>query len=207
MRRKFFPTERQKMVEKWYAENGDDKYRLDYELDQDSLVFDLGGYKGQWASDLFSRYLCRIIIFEPVGVFAERINRRFLKNDKIKVHQLGLGGAARKEQICLCEDGSSIYKDKGEFETIQIVDVFEWFEQEKIKSVQLMKINIEGGEYELLERLVETGLISIIENIQVQFHRISNDSAHRMEDIQAKLMETHKSTYQYRFVWENWTRK
>ena len=41
---------------------------------------------------------------------------------------------------------------------------------DNLKVNALMKINIEGGEFELLERLLETRLISRIENIQVQFH-------------------------------------
>ena len=76
-----------------------------------------------------------------------------------------------------------------------------------MQSVQLMKINIEGGEFELLERLLETRLISRIENIQVQFHNIAVESTRRMERIQQGMRNTHKPTYQYKFIWENWVLK
>ena len=67
-----------------------------------------------------------------------------------------------------------------------------------------MKINIEGGEFELLERLIQTGLISRIKNIQVQFHNIAVESTKRMEKIHQGMYKTHQPTFQYKFVWENW---
>lgn len=39
-----------------------------------------------------------------------------------------------------------------------------------IDDIGLMKINIEGGEYELLERMIELGIINKVKDIQIQFH-------------------------------------
>jgi hypothetical protein len=65
--------------------------------------------------------------------------------------------------------------------------------------VDLMKINIEGGEYELLEHLIARGLTKRIRNIQVQFHEdVMAGAAGRMERIQSRLAETHHLTYQER---------
>jgi hypothetical protein len=69
-----------------------------------------------------------------------------------------------------------------------------------------MKVNIEGGEYELLERLIDTDLVRAIGDIQVQFHNFWPEAASRMENVQNGLRRTHTPTYQYRFVWENWRR-
>jgi hypothetical protein len=72
--------------------------------------------------------------------------------------------------------------------------------------VRLMKVNIEGGEYELLERMLECGLTTRVADLQIQFHNFSPDAAERMAAIQRGLAATHRPTYQYRFVWENWRR-
>ncbi|MDA8326743.1 MAG: hypothetical protein M0033_11065, partial [Nitrospiraceae bacterium] len=61
--------------------------------------------------------------------------------------------------------------------------------------------------YDLLDHLIETGVVNQIGNIQVQFHDFAPNAESRMSDIQRKLALTHKLTYQYRFVWENWERK
>src|SRR5262249_51252950 len=78
---------------------------------------------------------------------------------------------------------------------------------ENIGEVSLMKINIEGGEYDLLENLIATGLISRIRDIQVQFHMDIPDAERRMHAIQSRLAGTHRLTFQYPFVWENWQRR
>ena len=67
-----------------------------------------------------------------------------------------------------------------------------------------MKINIEGGEYELLEYLLDTGLATQIINYQVQFHDFVPDAEARMTAIRERLSQTHTLTYQYEFVWGNW---
>jgi FkbM family methyltransferase len=201
-----FPSEHDKMVKKWWADGGDYQLRFAYNLSASSFVVDLGGYQGQWASDLFGRYKCRIAIFEPVEAFAKNIKERFKHNSSMEVFAFGLGSSTRLESIGVSADGSSVFKNAAQREKIRIVDVIEWLRARPESVIDLLKINIEGGEYELLERLIETGLINTISNIQVQFHDVALNSADRMKNIQERLKGTHEPTYQYRFVWENWTR-
>jgi FkbM family methyltransferase len=197
--------EYRRTVKRWYADGGDDRFRFDYDLDRDSLVLDLGGFEGQWASDVYARFRCRVIVFEPVPAFAARIADRFRRNDDIEVHACGLGATTRKETIHLHGAGTSTYRRDAATVEARIVDVAAWFAEHEIASVKLMKVNIEGGEFELLERLLETGLAPRIEDLQVQFHYVSPQSPARMRAIQRKLAATHAPTYQYPFVWENWT--
>ena len=206
---RFFPSQHQSMVRKWHKDGGDYAFRFNYDLNAESVVFDLGGYEGQWSSDLFARYECPILIFEPVTSFANRISDRFEKNSKIKVYPYGLGGTSRVDEIHKAADGSSIFGTTGIKEKIEIVDVADWIRNnlQSDQDIDLMKVNIEGGEYELLERLIESQMINRIKNIQVQFHELSPSSLSCMEQIKTDLTKTHEPTYQYKFVWENWKRK
>ncbi len=61
----------------WFRDNGDKTLRLNYDLNQNSVVIDLGGYEGQWSSDLFSKYCCNIYIFEPYQEYVSKIKDRF----------------------------------------------------------------------------------------------------------------------------------
>jgi len=207
LKRALFPSRQEAMVARWWADGGDDELRYNYDLDERSLVLDLGGYKGQWTSDLFARYRCRVIVFEPARDFARKIERRFRKNDRIEVLQYGLAASSRTETLHIDASASSIYGKASDLEQIRLVDVESWIRERKLDKIDLVKINIEGGEYELLEKLIETGLIGIFENVQVQFHDVAPDSHSRMERIQKALGKTHTPTYQYEFVWENWTRR
>jgi FkbM family methyltransferase len=192
---------------RWFADHGDKTLRLDYDLNENSIVFDLGGYEGQWASDIFSKFCCNVHVFEPIKSFASQIEHRFSKNSKIKVHNFGLAPTTTKAQISLAENCSSIIKNSPNCEEIQLFNAFDFISQGLITKIDLMKVNIEGSEYDLLEHLIKTNLISQISNIQVQFHNFFPEAEERMETIQSKLTKTHSLTWQYRFVWENWRLK
>jgi FkbM family methyltransferase len=200
-------SERARVIDEWWAQNGDKTHRLDYPLGKESLVFDLGGYEGQWASDIFARYRCSIHIFEPVKEYFDNIVERFKGNDRIVAHDIGLGSKTRDETIAIDADGSSIFKSGSNGQKIRLVSADEYFKENGIENIDLMKINIEGGEYELLEHLVQCEHVKKIENIQVQFHEFIPDAKLRMNRIKRDLEKTHYLTYEYPFVWENWRRR
>jgi hypothetical protein len=181
-------------LKKWAEENRKRDLRLDYpELSSDSIVIDLGGYKGQWTSDIFAKYLCKLYTFEPHPVFYNNILQRFKHNKNVKVYNFGLSSAETKVQFSTEADATSQFIKGGQ--------------SEGIKEVDLMKINIEGGEYDLLEHLISTGWIKNIKQLQIQFHHFIPDAEKRMKSIQDALGSTHDTTYIYKFFWENWRRK
>jgi FkbM family methyltransferase len=199
--------EQKSVIESWFADKGDQTFRLNYNLSEQSTVFDLGGYEGQWSSDIFSKYQCVIHVFEPVESFAKEITSRFSLNRKIHVHNFGLAPTTSKSQIFLSENCSSTVKNCGEFEEIHLKNTKDFIDENGIFEIDLVKINIEGSEYELLEYLIEKELISRFKNIQIQFHDFFPEASVRMKNIQRDLSRTHELTWQYPFVWENWILK
>lgn len=197
-------TPQEERVLPWIRDNGDKTHRLNYDLSDESLVIDLGGFEGQWASDIFSMYCCKVYIFELVPDYVNNIKSRFLKNGNIIVHAFGLASNNTTTKISVTGDSSSSYKPSGDMIDVQLISARDFFEENNISLVNLMKINIEGGEYDLLEYLISTNLINKIQNIQIQFHDFFPDAKERMNKIQELLARTHKLTYQYEFVWENW---
>jgi hypothetical protein len=63
-------------------------------------------------------------------------------------------------------------------------------------------LNVEGAEYAILNQLIDSGTVSQIQNIQIQF-RVSNNSEQDYKLIESRLKKTHKLTWRYPFVWEN----
>lgn len=200
------PTAEELLMSKWIADKGDKSLRQVYELKENDVVMDVGGFEGQWASDIFSRYGCTIHIFEPVPVFAQNIRDRFAGNRRIFVYQTGLGCTSGLMDITVNENASSQFINDGVQVTAPIIGLDEFFAQSGIVEVALMKINIEGGEYALLEGLLAGGNISRIRELQIQFHEFIPDAAVRMKCIQDKLSLTHHLSWQYPFIWENWRR-
>ena len=195
-------------VHQWWASDPREERRYAYDLTEDSLVFDLGGYRGDFTSDVFARYACAVEVFEPVPEYADDIARRFAQNPKITVHCLGLAGRTGTSRLSLSDDRSSLYRLDNDACEVQLVEARDFLEERGFPVVDLMKINIEGGEYELLEHMLEHDLIRHVRNVQVQFHEdVLPDAALRMRDIQARLAQSHDVTYQFPFVWENWQLK
>lgn len=195
-------------VKPWFEMNGDFTLRLEYDLNEDSVVFDVGGYKGEFASDLFCKYACFIYVFEPIEEFYSSIKNKFSNNKKIKTYNFGLSNDDIQIDISFSDNSSSAYINTDRKEKVYLRSVEKFIKQSGIQKIDLIKINIEGGEYDLLEQLIQSEMIKMFFNIQVQFHDfIVENAKERMKKIQDKLSETHSITYQFEFVWENWTLK
>lgn len=202
-----YQSEQEKRVIPWFKDNGDRVLRLDYSLSKDSIVFDIGGYEGNWTSDIFSMYQCNIYVFEPVSSFYKAICKRFEFNDKIKVFNFGLSDKYGEIEISINADSSSIFKKVGNTGYLEIIKLkqFKGFiEENNINKIDLLKINIEGGEYDLMEHIIEQNIQSKIRNFQIQFHDFVPNAKIRMDNIKQKLSKSHYLTYEYPFVWENW---
>src|SRR5262249_41477745 len=146
---------------------------LDWDLAEDSVVFDVGGYLGDYAANIFCRYRSAVHVFEPVPAYCVHIRQRFVRNSRVRVHEFGLAGVTREERLFTAEAGSPTGRDGfglGKPMSVRLVRAADVLADLQLERVDLMKINIEGGEYELLEHLVESGLVSRITNLLIQFH-------------------------------------
>lgn len=204
----FHSTGQEKNITRWYADGAEHKLRLDYDLTSDSIVLDLGGYKGQWASDIFSRFGCTVHVFEPMPEFSDFIQWRFVYNPAIRVHPFALMDVNKEMELSTAGDGSSMFRrTKSPLIRIKVRRASDVFVELEIERIDLMKINIEGAEYDLLEHLISSGWVSKIRDLQVQFHDFVPNAKQRMTSIEASLSESHRLTYRYPYIWENWRLK
>ena len=90
---------------------------------------------------------------------------------------------------------------------IKLVRCVDFIRENNIGKIDLMKINIEGAEYDLLDDLIETGTVKHIDNLLIQFHDFFPEAKSRMDKIHEHLKQTHESTFCHEFVWEGWKRK
>lgn len=175
------------------------RYKID-QGDEIPLIVDVGGYKGDYAEKVFAEIPSQIIIFEPVKEYAEAIEKRL--KGKATVIQKGLGKPGVKK-IYRKNNSSSLYHELVESplgeEEIEIVALsyYNW-------PINLLKLNCEGAEYDILEDLIEAGQLKDIQEILVQFHKISGYGKRRKKIIE-KLRETHELVYN--FKWMLWRKK
>ena len=51
-------------IARWFKDKGDKTLRLNYPaLNKDSIVFDLGGYFGDYAYEINKKYGCKVYLF------------------------------------------------------------------------------------------------------------------------------------------------
>ncbi len=195
-------------INQWYADDAEYRLRLDYPLDQESVVFDIGGYEGRWTYEIICHCgtVPNVYIFEPIKRFADIAALRFASMAKIKVCNFGLAGSDRVERFGAESDATGMYCNGPRFQ-VQLRDIVSFVRQERIGTIDLASINIEGGEYELLKRMIDGDLIRLVRDIQIQFHNVCPQAEDLREQIRTTLAMTHVERYNYPFVWEAWRRK
>lgn len=182
----------------WRQQNGDNTYRINYELNNNSIVVDLGARHGNWCNLIRGKYNSKIYCFEVVPQFCNE-----LKNSGYDTFCVAVSDKKEKITLGVSESEASIFFNESTFESdsIEAKEIFELIGQE---SIDLMKINVEGAEYPILKNLIESDKITKIKNIQVQFHLFDGKENSDYNYISEELSKTHELTWRFPFVWENW---
>jgi FkbM family methyltransferase len=186
---------------------------IDAPLDADSVVVDGGAYVGEWAARVHDRYGSRIVAFEPSPNACAQFERALGATPAVELHRVGLGGSDSVAELVEAGPGASIYDltptgvAAGPTTEITIRDVVALFAELGIDHVDLLKLNIEGGEYDVLDRLAGAGWLERIDVVSVQFHEWHPDAHRRRRRIRRALAATHDETWCHAWVWELWTRR
>jgi len=196
-----------KTVQRWFLVQGDKNLRLFYPLRPDSIVFDVGGYHGDWAVPIAELYHCKCYIFEPIAEYASIIRGRCGTDPRYSVHNFALGRGDGEFAISSGDDATSAFKSSGTMLMAQQRDLVAFLRESAISRIALMKINIEGGEFDLLDYIIETGVIAAIDDIQVQFHEFIDNAREKREALRKRLSITHDLIYDFPFIWESWSKK
>lgn len=199
-------------LNQWKLDEGDKTHIFNYELNQDSVIIDLGGYYGIWAELLLQKIYPltpKIILVEPVVEYYNHLVVKFKNNPNVIILNCGVSTNDNEEikDIYLSSDGSSTNFKEGPSVKINTIPVNKILSDNNIDNVDLIQINIEGDEYPLMEYMLNSGVITKFKNIQVQYHLGINNDRERREKIKNGLIDNgFKLKFDYPFVWESWTK-
>lgn len=193
-------------AKKWFQDNGDNTLRLNYPLNQSSIVIDVGGYIGDYAEAINHKFGCQVLLFEPVPEFYQQCLDRFKNNPAISCYNYGLSSKTDTLEIELDENASSFIKSKSgkNSKSVQVRSILEVFQELNLDRIDLIKINIEGGEYELLPAIINSGIVKNIRYFQIQFHTFAQNAVDCRLQILDSLSKTHRQMWNYEFIWESW---
>jgi FkbM family methyltransferase len=179
------------------------------ELQDGGVVIEAGAYEGAWTKKVCEqRQGCLVYAFEP-ATRAYRVASRRLKDcSGVILRCVALGKHSGTATLCDRDrDGANTFAWNPEdepSETVPVIDVAEVVEP--LGEIAVAHLNAEGGEVDILERLIETGLIGRVRMIMVQFHLYDEEIAERIVEITRRLAETHYQENRYR-AWNFWCRK
>lgn len=184
----------------------------DADLRPESIVVDAGAYVGEWAERIIERYGARLWAFEPNPVAFEKLRARLASRPGVTLAPYGLGFRDDRVPLALAGPASSVVPGAvadaaSEQVEIPIRDVAVVFEEVGLDHIDVLKVNIEGSEYDLFERLIATGWLERIELVSVQFHEWIPRAHRRRRAIRRALSKTHSEVWCYPWVWELWQRR
>ena len=192
-------------VQQWNAAEGDYKLRVDtLDLEPGSIVFDVGAYKGDWSNRMFNKFPgIKVVAFEPVEHYCDE----FSKLNEGRDYDMFRVGLSNKEQRLFIEDTglSTSLSSEGNL-AIDVKDIRSYVSL--YESIDVLKMNIEGAEYECIEALIESDMIRKVRHVLVQFHGVDNNvetSVAKWAAIAENLSKTHNLDWSYPFIWERWT--
>lgn len=193
----------------YYRAGGDALLFRDLRVDSSQWVIDGGGYRGDWTAEALWRFGCRSAIYEPVPEFARALRERFALNDRVEVVEAALGGAPGEISVGLAGDGSSAFRSGGPSVRARVEGIAAACARlaapgAAAPAVGCLKLNIEGGEYEVLDRLAAAALLGSLGSLVIQFHELDAQSAERRARAQDALSRTHVLRWEFPFVWERW---
>ena len=81
------------------------------DLDSSAVVFDIGGFKGEFTDRIRTICQCRILIFEPVKAYYEIIKNKYSNIPLVYLYNFGLGSEKRNTTINIAGSSSTVYNN------------------------------------------------------------------------------------------------
>jgi FkbM family methyltransferase len=190
-----------------HAQDPDILVRAD--IDEHSTVIDAGAHVGDWATQISDRYHPTIHAFEPAPGAARQFRRRLGDRSEVHLHPWALGARDEMATMALAGPGSTLGTVADAFGSteVQVRDILGVLDELELRDVDLLKVNIEGGEYDLFDRLIHADMLRRFRIISVQFHEWLPRAHRRRWAIRRALRRTHEEQWCYPWVWEVWERR
>ena len=152
----------------YYKINSNYSYFNNLNLNNDSVVLDLGANIGSISQLLYDKYNCNIFCFEPNDIAFKKLKKKFLNIKKIKCYKFAVSDKTGYSKLYLHIDykkdpaklstASSLLKNienvnKLNYKNIKTISIKNLLK--KFKIIDLIKIDIEGSEYKILPEIIK----------------------------------------------------
>ena len=177
-------------------------------LTPESICVDAGSHEGNWGHEMWSRYKCKIVAFEPLPEYIAKTHERLKGTGAIIMPMALWGGGCSLDAFGVHGAMSGAYSDGGKqlVTKVGIQDLFGILHLVKVDvdKIGVLKLNVEASEFGILERILENSIATRFENIIVQPHNIIPDAESRWKRIDDWLQETHDLVWHADWCWSGY---
>jgi len=178
-------------------------------LNKNSVFIDGGAHKGE-ELEYLSEIGCEVHSFEINPVHCENLKERYSKHKNITINHAALWAKdsyidvyykKTHELASMSTEACKANVDIKKSIRVRAIDIATYI-LSLDKEIDVMKLDIEGGEYKVINHLVETKVIDKIKKIYFEDHEIKmlrnkDGNEWRKEKKQVKkLMETYKNKFE-----------
>ena len=174
-------------------------------LTPNDRVLVLGGYLGESTARWVARYGVSVDVVEPIGDFADKLRRRFQSESRVTVWELAVSKEGEEMRLTPDADATGAFLARPDTPGVTVSSrQFSRFWSELPVRPKLIEMNIEGGEYGVLDDAIDSGVIEEVNTWLIQFHQVAIDSDLNRALLRRSLRKTHSCSFAYDWVWERW---
>lgn len=177
---------------------------INHELSTSDTVLVLGGYKGKSIEIWRKSYNCSVVAYEPIPAFFELLKDKFAGDQKVLLYPFAVSDKEETLLFALAEEGTSVFLAAEQNLPLAAKDIDT--ELERIDPYPtIIEMNIEGGEYAVLKRMLQTQSIRKVQTLIIQFHNYGYEQELERAEVRLALSKTHFCEFSYEWLWEKWT--
>ncbi|MFC4677466.1 FkbM family methyltransferase [Desulfovibrio legallii] len=152
-------------------------------LSPSSVCIDCGANKGD-VTEIFANTGASVIAFEPHPICYRALKKRFSHNENVKIFNKGvfikndrmklfISNVEEYDPLAISQS-SSLYRtktniDSAKYHDVEVIDITDFIFSID-KKISILKLDVEGAEYCILEKIIISGALNKIETVLVETH-------------------------------------
>lgn len=190
----------------WFLFNREKlNYRIKFK--SDGLILDIGSYLGDYTKKVLARNPGMTFwLYELNPEYFNACLIRFKDGQNVTVYQKAVNADGRYFQMQI--DGlRSRLELNISYEVLQTASIGIQEIFDSVSEIELLKLNIEGMEYECLDQLVRSESLVKARHLLIQFHNFEGGSKSKRDVLRSKISKDFNNIYTFDWMWELWIRK
>lgn len=180
---------------------------VDYPDAVGGVVLDFGGFSGGFALRCERELKAKVYCYEPVPEYQEQILRSLPQGSHIELRRHGVAAQSRRANFNLSGEATAEGQPLPGSVTVDLQSIVDILDRDAPEGAAFIALNVEGAEYEVLEKLIASGHITRAKYLRIQFHLTVPRARDRYSAIASNLTATHALAWRYPFIWESWSRR